>query len=267
VLPIYYDDSLPALAQTVADSVGNEALASGLVLRDASGRLAFLSSQRLSKSAAKSLAKSLQERLGEYARTDRTVADIDDFGVRELLEESGAVTISVRGHRLRVLDRRLVGADWLRHPAPWAAGPPRLVFASLKGGVGRSTAIAVSAVFLASKSRRVLAIDLDLEAPGLGSFLLDPETLPEFGLIDALVEGAFRPLSERFLADLVGPSAIAQHMGRLDVIPALGRRSMKNPADVLGKIARAYGETVRDNGVAVTFLDQIRSANHGFGTI
>lgn len=43
-------------------------------------------------------------------------------------------------------------------------------FYSYKGGVGRSMALANVAAHLASKGRRVLMIDFDLEAPGLDSF-------------------------------------------------------------------------------------------------
>jgi len=256
---VRFDDSLTILAQVVSETLGKESLLSGLVLRDVSGRLSFFSSTELPKRTAKVLTKRLQERLGGYARDDRTVADVTDFGVRDLLDESGWVVTNTPSHELRLLDRRLVGADWLRSPVPVAKGPPRFVFASLKGGVGRSTALAVSAVAQAARSRRVLTIDLDLEAPGLGAFLLEPETLPEFGLIDALVESGFGPLDEGFIADLIGPSAISQHRGQIDVIPALGRRSMKNPGEVLAKIARAYGETINEKGAAESILDKVRN--------
>jgi MinD-like ATPase involved in chromosome partitioning or flagellar assembly len=46
--------------------------------------------------------------------------------------------------------------------------PPAIVtFYSLRGGVGRSTALASAARILAGRGRRVLCIDMDFEAPGL----------------------------------------------------------------------------------------------------
>ncbi|MDJ1181005.1 ParA family protein [Roseofilum sp. BLCC_M91] len=42
-------------------------------------------------------------------------------------------------------------------------------FYSLRGGVGRSTALAYTAQILASRGRTVLCVDLDLEAPGLAA--------------------------------------------------------------------------------------------------
>jgi hypothetical protein len=133
------------------------------------------------------------------------------------------------------------------------------VFASLKGGVGRSTALSVAAADIASHGRRVLAIDLDMEAPGLGAMLLDAGTLPQFGVIDALVEGNLSPLDEKFLSDLVGPSGLSGRRGRIDVIPAFGQRSLDHPGDVLAKIARAYAENIRSDGTLATILDHVRA--------
>nr|VFK43776.1 MAG: NUBPL iron-transfer P-loop NTPase [Candidatus Kentron sp. TC] len=45
--------------------------------------------------------------------------------------------------------------------------PPRIGFWSLKGGVGRSTLLAWSAVWLATQGKKVLTIDMDIEAPSL----------------------------------------------------------------------------------------------------
>ena len=64
-------------------------------------------------------------------------------------------------------------------------------FYSYKGGTGRSMALANVAWILASNGHRVLAIDWDLEAPGLHRyfrpFLSDPELLDSPGLIDFFV--------------------------------------------------------------------------------
>ena len=61
-------------------------------------------------------------------------------------------------------------------------------FYSYKGGTGRSMALANFAWILAACGKRVLAIDWDLEAPGLHRyfrpFLIDPELFETDGLID-----------------------------------------------------------------------------------
>lgn len=74
------------------------------------------------------------------------------------------------------------------------AGPAGKIvtFYSYKGGTGRSMALANIAWILASNGRRVLAVDWDLEAPGLHRylhpFLGDPELTASPGLIDYFVD-------------------------------------------------------------------------------
>lgn len=256
-MAVRFDESLPILVEVVVQELGPEALSAGAVLRDISGRLAFFSSTTLDAPAVEKLEKRLRDALGNYARRDRPVASATDFGVGEVLADRSSITLMVSKHLVRLVDRRLVGADWLRKPAPASVSPPRFVFVSLKGGVGRSTALSVAAADIASKGRRVLAIDLDLEAPGLGSMLLKQEELPEFGLIDALVENGLGPLDDTFMADLVAASALADQRGRIDVLPAFGLRSLRNPGDILAKIARAYAEDINDDGTMSSILDQV----------
>lgn len=60
-------------------------------------------------------------------------------------------------------------------------------FYSFKGGVGRTTTLAYTAHFLANKGYRVVAVDFDLEAPGLNGYL-EPfkEIKDQPGLVDFL---------------------------------------------------------------------------------
>ncbi|MCP9488853.1 MAG: AAA family ATPase [Solirubrobacteraceae bacterium MAG38_C4-C5] len=102
---------------------------------------------------------------------------------------------------VRLLDRRRSKDDWFEPTiAPWALvgdldepRPPIITFASYKGGFGRSTALAATAVGLAREGRRVLVVDLDLEAPGVLS-LLPPQSAGvgnasgvALGLVDVLL--------------------------------------------------------------------------------
>src|SRR5215470_14997629 len=63
-------------------------------------------------------------------------------------------------------------------------------FYSYKGGTGRTMALANIAWILASRSKRVLIIDWDVEAPGLhryfAPFLSDPALSETDGLIEFL---------------------------------------------------------------------------------
>jgi len=47
------------------------------------------------------------------------------------------------------------------------SSPLTVTFYSLRGGVGRSTALAHTAMILANQEKKVVCLDMDLEAPGL----------------------------------------------------------------------------------------------------
>jgi len=62
-------------------------------------------------------------------------------------------------------------------------------FYSLRGGVGRSTALAYTASILASRGRTILCVDMDLEAPGLAAlFGKEAEISPGHGLVSILAD-------------------------------------------------------------------------------
>ncbi|MGK2899454.1 MAG: KGGVGR-motif variant AAA ATPase [Burkholderiaceae bacterium] len=139
---------------------------------------------------------------------------------------------------------------------PSSASPVRHVFFSIKGGVGRSTALSVVATDMAQRGFKALVIDLDLEAPGIGNMLLRPTELPLYGMLDAYVESNIAPLDDAFLREMVSASSFGGGRGLLDVVPAVGLISQRYPADVLGKIARAYLEGVDTDGRVTSFLDR-----------
>lgn len=119
-----------------------------------------------------------------------------------------------------------------------------ITFYSYKGGTGRTLLLANVAWILASAGKRVLAIDWDLEAPGLHHyfhpFLLDPNLRASDGLIDMVEHFADasvtsedeRPHQEAWLeraTDIrryaVGLDWSFPKPGRLDFVPA-GRQSL-----------------------------------------
>lgn len=65
-----------------------------------------------------------------------------------------------------------------------------IAFYSYKGGVGRTTTLALVALQLVRKGKKVVAVDMDLEAPGLSTILRQESGLdyPRYGVLDFLIE-------------------------------------------------------------------------------
>ena len=163
------------------------------------------------------------------------IVKLDKTEFDALLAER-SIGVSVPGEPdLRIIDRRLAGDDWLMRPAPLVSNPSRLIFYSVKGGVGRSTALAIAAADLAAKGFNVLVVNLDLEAPGLGALLLPAE----WSQNTAWPTGSRQPQPVRtqaLIADMTGSSPFTSGGAVVDVVPAAGRR----PGAYLSKLARAY---------------------------
>ena len=76
-------------------------------------------------------------------------------------------------------------------------------FYSFKGGVGRTMALVNAAVELAQRGRRVLAVDFDLEAPGLDTFDILRAAREQLGIVDFVREYVVTgqaPEVERFVS-------------------------------------------------------------------
>jgi len=130
---------------------------------------------------------------------------------RKLYERSWKEARPLGGGLLRLLDRHRSRGAWFQSRVEpiWKVPrsgystekPPIVVFYSFKGGVGRSTALASFAIQRARAGERVVAVDADLDAPGIGTLLSMPD-LPEgtarWGVVDYLLE---RPQGEVELRD------------------------------------------------------------------
>ena len=132
-----------------------------------------------------------------------------------------------------VVDRLTTDADWSRVVGP-PAGPARIVFYSIKGGVGRSAALAVAAWHLAARGERVLVVDLDLESPGLSTALLPEDRRPRFGVTDWLVEDLVGN-GDVVRRDMVAASELSRD-GAIFVVPTHGAK----PGAYVAKLGRAW---------------------------
>mgnify|MGYP002630646270 CR=1 FL=1 len=121
--------------------------------------------------------------------------------------------------------------------------PRTVTFYSFKGGVGRTTALTHVAWILAMRGRKVVAVDLDLEAPGLSTaFNLDPQ--PEYGIVDYFYERSYLPAGIEpsiLIPDIFGEVRIQNAKGRLFVVPA-GCLSL----DYISKVDDLHANTVID---------------------
>ncbi|GAA3346758.1 hypothetical protein GCM10020358_58970 [Amorphoplanes nipponensis] len=132
-----------------------------------------------------------------------------------------------------------------------AASPPRsrngrvVTFYSYKGGAGRTMLLANIAWLLAHSGHRVLAVDWDLEAPGLHHyfrpFLRDRRLLNTPGILDIIREHSSRAINTGPAGDGVGPQPASSVLdyaeslqwpfpghGMLDFLPA-GRQDHTYP--------------------------------------
>ena len=151
---------------------------------------------------------------------------------------------------LLLLERQDKERDWLT-PAKMAANPmqptKRCVFFSVKGGVGRSSALTMLAITLAKRGKRVLVVDGDFESPGLSSSLLSAgDGQPEYGVVDWLIAqslGADAPsLARMALENAVAPSPLNAQLdlqGQVLVAPAYGSQTEA----YVSKLARIYRQS------------------------
>lgn len=130
---------------------------------------------------------------------------------------------------LRIMERQRTKEGWFqpRVAPPWAIekdNPAIIAFYSFKGGVGRSTALAATALHLAAAGERVAVLDFDLDAPGVGSLLAGYDgATAAWGIADYLLE---RPIAaDDGTLDLADyshrcPSDLFAGAGEITVFPA-----------------------------------------------
>ena len=185
------------------------------------------------------LAVELHRRLGAHGRpAERLLLWVWP----DLLEVLGAASQEIRPG-VFLAERLKVCGDWWSLNGQRREGrAPRYTLYSVKGGLGRSTTVAALAWHLARHGENVLAVDLDLESPGLGPMLFEKAARPRFGVSDWFVEELVGQ-GELLLPDMVAnPAWAADLPGTVWVAPAQGR----DPGEYLAKLGRASMATASD---------------------
>lgn len=215
-----------------------------LVNRDLNGRV------RLIVPESVTLVIGLQQQLeGLYGElTERIKPHAHSAGSGILFEASreeacqGALAFPLDGFDNGWFVDRLATESRWESIADVSPGAPRIVFFSIKGGVGRSTALAASAWSLAMQGKRVLVLDLDLESPGLSSALLPPDRQPIYGVTDWLVEDLVDN-GDLLLPDIYGTSDLPTS-GSIYLVPAHGRMV----GEYVSKLGRSWMPKRNDRG-------------------
>lgn len=241
ILPIVQDwlrahsDSLNNLLSTDDDWL--------LVNRDLNGRVRLILPTRVKDNGLCELwghlATGLMERLGAHAYPKDTEILFETS--RELACQ-GATSYPIDGFaKVWLIDRLVTEANWT-HIKPEIEGAQRIVFFSIKGGVGRSTALAATAWSLAQAGKRVLVLDLDLESPGLSSALLPPGRQPMYGITDWLVEDLVNN-GQLIFESMIATSNLS-HDGEIHVVPAHGA----DHGEYIAKLGRVWMPKLQADG-------------------
>ncbi len=255
---VHFDEALDVAIKVVRAQLGDR-VGTMTIVRDAAGQLTVvLDKDALTVDEWDAVAATLHKELGRFSPGFRQVLlrSSDLIDREDILESQDRIRVPA-AEDTWLVDRLLTNQDWLRKPLVEKSPLPLATAFSLKGGVGRSTALAVLAWHLSRQGKRVLAIDLDLEAPGLGSLLLD--TLPDYGLVDWMVEGLISERDPRLLDDCLGLSPVAKDSpGIVQVMPAFGQRTR----DYVTKVGRVFlpdlGSDGAERGFAARLAELVR---------
>jgi len=154
-----FDQILTTIHAALQQNAHNlHAIGELLINRDLNGRvrLIALEAVRSNPQAIETLENicvQLAERLGPHAwPVERAILFEDDL--QQARNDAPSFTLE-DFPQVHVVDRLATEGDWARI-SDESSGAPRIVFFSIKGGVGRSTALAATAWSLAQAGKRVL---------------------------------------------------------------------------------------------------------------
>ena len=228
-------DTALGITEGLGTTLGNEIT----LVRDLRGRIRPVIPTQKNGDELNSYRASLAAQLGAYAfDPERSVLFKDQLTEPDVLLSERRLLKKSDGLSIYLLDRQIIGQDWMRETLPRTTRNPRFTFFGIKGGVGRSTALVNWAWHLAAQGKKVLVFDLDLESPGVSSSLLPPDHLPDYGVVDWFVEDGVGQ-AQIVEHELCVRSPLAQGLdGEIAIIPAYGSKTK----DYLPKLARCYAE-------------------------
>jgi len=243
---VFFHEALEKAINFVEENhsiLGNEPI----LLRDIYGRISVIL-QTKKNNKHKNLAKQLVILLGNFAYSEDSIFIYSEelLAVDSLINSPDKIPIPGTAYPIYLLDKQITGQDWLRQPIKEEPHPPRVTLFGIKGGVGRSTALAIWSWFLAKQGKKVLVIDLDLESPGIGQILLPQARLADFGVVDWLVEEAVGQADKWLLRDMIATSPLSEMTeGTIRIVSAAGGKEQ----DYIAKLSRVYMDINQDGKV------------------
>jgi hypothetical protein len=192
------------------------------------------------QSGLSTVCKKLCARLGRHAHS-LTSMILYEASLDAARQDAAIAPMGAGLSNVFLVDRLATEGVWAKI-SPEIHHPPHIVFFSIKGGVGRSTALAATAWSLAQAGKRVLVADLDLESPGLSLSLLPPDRQPKYGITDWFVEDLVDN-TDSILDDMIATSNLS-HDGEIYVVPAHGA----DPGEYVVKLGRVWMPKVQPRG-------------------
>jgi hypothetical protein len=242
-----FDQIIPEV-EAVFDAIRGpelDAIGNILVNRDLNGRVRLIVEAKLRENEkllaiVNKIALEIYDRLGKERAYPISRAILFEVDIDDARQQAPSYPLG-NHQRVWLIDRLATEGNWASIK-PEANGAGRVVFYSIKGGVGRSTALAATAWSIAQKSKRVLVLDLDLESPGVSTTILPKDKRPRFGITDWLVEDLVGN-SEVVFDNMVATSDLS-HDGEILVVPAHGG----DPGEYVSKLGRAWMPRVAADG-------------------
>lgn len=266
---VLFDNTLDTAKTAIKTWTDYHLLKEVTLIRDVFGHIAvLLSGSNLPQSSLDMLNTKLKSALGHYF--DKKIYYKEKEKLNDL-EKQVIYEIEHLRHQCDIdgtctwyeLERAIAKKAWLtqsgdRDPV-WdyeqacTSNKPKVIsFYSFKGGMGRTTALAASALLLAKKGYNVLAIDTDIEAPGLSSFFFDDSRIV-CGTVDFFIEyqasKSYNPNMQDYLLEVMDETLKEEIPGEIFVIPA-GRTN----STYLPKLARIDYQDMVPDGMRNTVI-------------
>lgn len=240
---ITFNNVLDVALQSVCSWDKKNFLTEVTLIRDVYGKISFLmdNTESIADSDKENIENILNQNLGKYftgkiywkrlSSKQKRVQKREEIIV-QLIEQERTEWIVTQGITFYIAERTIAKKAWIRKNAGmesvWTyedavleTGTKIVTFYSFKGGMGRTTALAGTALTLVNQGKNVMMVDTDIEAPGLASLFLDEEMIDR-GVLDYLIEQGIGQGNNivDYVLDITEPVLLNENAGQLYLMPA-----------------------------------------------